>query len=126
MLSLPDAEVRALATGEVIVAFVPRMAVGEGDEVDLGGSGAMPAEDLKPAYRRWAGLPAPEGPWTAVVVAVDPAALLDPEAGAGRHIRNAPGTGDLAILRVYGPEGPVLSDEAFAARRRSIEGAMTG
>ncbi len=49
----------------------------------------MPAEDLKPAYRRWASLAAPEGPWTAVVVSVDPAALLDPVAGAARHIRTA-------------------------------------
>jgi hypothetical protein len=37
-----------------------------------------------------------------------------------------PGTGDLAILRVYAPDGPVLSDDAFAARVGSIEGAMTG
>ncbi len=90
---LPDAELRALASGEVVVAFVPRMTVGEGDELALLPGGPMAAEDLKPAYRRWASHPAPEGTWTAVVVAVDPAALLDVEAGAGRHIRAEPGTG---------------------------------
>ena len=126
MLPLPDAEVRALASGEVVVAFVTRMTVGEGDELTLDPTGPVPPEELKPAYRRWAALPAPEGSWTAVVIAVDPATLLDPEAGAARHIRTTAGTGDLAILRVYDAEGPVLSDEAFAARRRSIEGAMTG
>ncbi|HEY5888039.1 MAG TPA: hypothetical protein VIT24_09960 [Acidimicrobiales bacterium] len=126
MLRLPDAELRALASGEVVIAFVPRMTVGEGDELILLPGGPMAAEDLKPAYRRWASHPAPEGTWTAVVVAVDPAALLDVEAGAARHIRAEPGTGDLAILRVFGPEGPVLSDEAFAARVGSIEGAMGG
>ncbi|CAN5400023.1 hypothetical protein BH24ACT7_BH24ACT7_26110 [soil metagenome] len=126
MLTLPDAEVRALAAGELVVAFVPRMTVGEGDELILNPSGPMPEGELKPAYRRWADQPAPDGAWTAVVVAVDPATLLDPEAGAARHILTAPGAGDLAILRVYGPDGPVLSDEAFAARQRSIEGAMSG
>jgi hypothetical protein len=115
-----------LASGEVVIAFVPRMTVGEGDELTLLPSGPMTAEDLKPAYRRWASHPAPEGTWTAVVVAVDPAALLDVEAGAARHIRAEPGTGDLAILRVFGLDGPVLSDEAFAARVGSIEGAMGG
>jgi hypothetical protein len=126
MLSLPDAEVRALASGEVVVAFVARMTVGEGDELTLEPTGEMAADALKPAYRRWASLPSPDGTWTAVVVSVDPAGLLDAEAGGARHIRVEPGTGDLAILRVYGPDGPVLSDEAFAARVRSIEGAMNG
>lgn len=126
MLTLPDAEVRALATGEIVIAFVPRMTVAEGDEVALDAAGAMPADDLKPAYRRWAMAPAPDGPWTAVVFAIHSAALLDPSAGSSRHIRTEPGTDDLAILRIYGPDGPVLSDTAFAARVSSIEGAMTG
>jgi hypothetical protein len=126
VLPLPDPELRALASGEVVVAFVNRMTVAEGDELTLMPGGPMASQDLKPAYRRWATLPAPEGTWTAVVVSVDPAALLDAEAGAARHIRVQPGTGDLAILRVYAPDGPVLSDEAFAARVGSIEGAMTG
>ncbi|MDQ3782550.1 MAG: hypothetical protein M3349_06385 [Actinomycetota bacterium] len=126
MLTLPDAEVRALATGEIVIAFVARMTVAEGDELTLEPAGPMPADDLKPAYRRWAAVPAPDGPWTAVVLAIHSAALLDPDAGTSRHIRTEPGTDDLAILRVYGPDGPVLSDTAFGARVRSIEGAMTG
>lgn len=126
MLTLADAEVRALATGEMVIAFVPRMTVADGDEVALGATGTMPADDLKPAYRRWSTEPAPDGPWSVVVVAIHSAALLDPDAGSSRHIRTEPGTEDLAILRVYGPDGPVLSDTAFAARLRSIEGAMTG
>ena len=79
--------------------------------------------DLKPAYRHWADRPV-EGEWSAVVEAVHPAALLDPESGSARHIlAEAPG-GDLLVLRVYGPDGPVLSDAAFEARRRSVQGAL--
>ena len=100
-----------------MVAFVPRMTVGEGDELTLLPGGPMAAEDLKPAYRRWASHPAPEGTWTAVVVAVDPAALLDVEAGAARHIRAEPGTGDLAILRVLRPRrAGAAPTRRFAAR----------
>ena len=61
---------------------------------------------------------------TAVVEAVHPAALLDPASGGARHVlAEAPG-GDLLILRVYGADGAVLSDGAFQARRRSVEGAL--
>jgi hypothetical protein len=36
----------------------------------------------------------------------------------------APEDGDLVLLRVYGAAGPVLGDDAFSARRRSVEGAL--
>jgi hypothetical protein len=82
---------------------------------------------LKPAYRRWADQPAPGGPWLGIVDRVDPATILDPEAGAARHILvEAPLEGDLIILRVYGPDGPVLGDDAFVARRNAVEGALRG
>ncbi len=124
MLEVSAPELRALASGEVIVAFAARGSAAIGDEVELASAGQRAPDDLKPAYRSWASLPAPDGTWTAVVEAVHPAALLDPESGSARHIlAGAPG-GDLLLLRVYGPDGPVLSEVAFAARRRSVEGAL--
>lgn len=99
MLPLSAADIAALITGEVVAAFVPRGTVTEGDEVNLG-----------------AGM--------AVVTAVDPTALLDATAeGAGHVVQSIPG-GDLVVLRVYDGDRPVLSDEVFWARVRSIEGAM--
>jgi len=124
MLTISDPELRALASGESIVAFVPRMTVTEGDEVELTGNGPVPADHLKPAYRRWADAGPPPGEWTGVVVSVDPAAILDPVAGSARHILAEPGDGDVVLLRVYGSDGAVLGDEAFSARLRSVEGAL--
>jgi len=125
MLPLATPELLALLTGEVIVAFVARGTCTEGDEVGLVAGAELDAAAIKPAYRRRVGAEVPAGPWTAVVVAVDPAQLLDPAAGGARHVRvSAPAEGDLLVLRVAGPEGPVLSDVAFAARSRSVEGAM--
>ncbi len=126
MLPVSHPELRALATGEQVACFAPRATVDEGDEVPLGGAGPAPPGSLKPAYAGWAEIDAPEGHWTAVVVAVHPAASLEPEAGAARHIlASAPDDGDLLVLRVYGTDGePVLSDIAFAARVRSLEGAL--
>ena len=123
MLAISNPELRALACGEVIVAFVPRGSVSEGDEVELTGTGPLPPAALKPAYQRWSDVPAVEG-LTAVVVAVNPAASLEPVAGAARHILHDAGLGDLVILRLFTANGPVLSDEAFAARKRSVEGAL--
>ncbi len=125
MLTLPDAELRALAIGETITAFVGRGELDEGDEVELRGAGSIPEQRLAPAYRRWATAGSPAGRWVAVVDGIEPAAVLDPVAGAARHIRTEPGDGDLALLRVYGDDGPVLSDAAYAARRRSVIGALT-
>jgi hypothetical protein len=126
VISVPDADLRALATGETIVAFVPRATVGPGDEVELAAGGRRRPEELKEAYRRWAEAGPPEGTWTAQVEAVHPAAALDPEAGRPRHILDdsALPEGDLLVLRVSGPEGPVLSDAAFAARLGSLEAAL--
>ena len=96
-----------------------------GDEVGLEAGGAMPPGTLREAYRRWADGPAPQGTWTAVVESVEPATALDAEAGRSRHLRTAaPRSGDLAVLRVYGSDGPVLSDGAFSARRASLEAAL--
>ncbi len=126
MLPLPLPDLLALCAGEQVLAFIPRAAVGEGDEVALATGGERAASELKPAYRGWVGRAAPEGEWTAVVVAVHPAAALDAEAGAARHVlAAAPEAGDLAVLRVYRPDRePVLSDVAFAARVRSVEEAL--
>lgn len=124
MLTFTDPELRALAEGECVIAFVPRGSVSEGDEVTLSADGPLPVGGLKPAYRRWADAGPPEGTWTAVVESVGTAAALDPIAGAARHILAGPGEGDLVVLRVFGEDGPVLSDEAFDARLRSVDGAL--
>lgn len=124
MLSVTDAELRALAEGECVIAFAPRGSISEGDEVELSPTGSVAVGALKPAYRRWADAGPPEGRWTAVVDSVGPAAALDPIAGASRFILTAPGEGDLVVLRVFGEDGPVLGDEAFDARLRSINGAL--
>ncbi len=127
MLQVPDAELRALAGGEIVAAFADRAAVDEGDEVELAPGGDVDPATLKPAYARWAAAGPPPGEWTAVVTAVHPASSLDPESGSARHVRTAaPTDGDLVVLRVYDGERAVLSDEAFAARVRSLEGALTG
>lgn len=125
MLTISNPETMALITGESVVAFVERRTVDEGDEVELVPGGPLPAEQLAPAYRRWSDLAVSGTGWSAVVESVDPAAILDPVAGSSRHILAEPGSGDLVVLRIYGPAGPVLSDEAFAARRRSVEGALS-
>ena len=124
MLTVTDAELRALAEGECVIAFAPRGSISEGDEVGLSATGPLPVGALKPAYQRWADAGPPEGRWTAVVDSVGPAAALDPIAGASRFILTAPGEGDLVVLRVFGEDGAVLGDEAFDARLRSINGAL--
>lgn len=108
-----------------MVAFVDRHAATEGDEVPITAGFSPSPEAVKAAYRRWLGEPLPRSDWVGVVEAVHPATLLDPESGSSRHVLNEPGTGDLLILRVYGSDGlPVLSDEGFASRVSSIEGAL--
>ena len=124
MLPLPAPDLRALVAGEVVVAFVERGAVTEGDEVALVARGTVPPENLKPAYARWHDAETPPGAWTAVIEAVHPATIIDPEAGSPRHVRRRVPDGDVAILRVFDGSEPVLSDVAHAARRRSVEGAL--
>lgn len=122
---LADVEARALIAGEIVIAFVPRHSLTEGDEFPIVSGRVAAQEDIDTAYRRWAGEPLPDGEWIGVVEVVHPAALLDPESGRSRHVFTEPGDGDLVILRVYDEAGrPVLSDEAFDARVRSIEGAL--
>jgi hypothetical protein len=124
VLALPAPDVLALVTGESVIAFVERGTLTEGDELDLVIAGDRAPADVKPAYRRWCNASLPPGAWIAVVVAVHPAALLDPTAGAARHVLATPADGDIAVLRVYGATRPVLSDDAFAARRTAAEGAL--
>ena len=122
---LADVEARALIAGEIVMAFVPRHSLSEGDEFPVVAGRTSRAEEIEPAYRRWIGDPLPEGDWIAVVEAVHPAALLDAESGRSRHVFATPGDGDLVILRVFDGDGvAVLSDDAFDARVRSIEGAL--
>lgn len=122
-ISSPD--LKALVEGEVVVAFSSRGLVDERDEVTFEASPRSDPSELKPAYRRWSDVEV-AGTWTAVVEAVHPATLLDPVAGSGRHILSSIPRGDLIVLRVFGEDGnPVLSDVAFDARRRSLEGALS-
>ncbi len=123
-LPLPDPDLRALVTGEVIVAFVAPGSVTPGSEVLLTGSGPRPEAELKPAYRRWARAAPPAGRWSATVEMVTTTAALDPQDGAARHVLTEPEAGDLVVLRVESTMGPVLSDDAFAARRASLEAAL--
>ena len=124
MLRLPVPDLLALVTGESIVAFVDRTTVEQGDEVALVAGGERPVEHLQPAYRHWVTRPAPDGEWTALVEEVHPAAALDPVAGASRHVLAAVPEGDLVVLRVYGTDGPALSDVAYRARRASLGAAL--
>lgn len=125
MTPLPDIQVNALVTGEVVVAFVARGALTEGDEIDLIGSGAIDPDRLQPRFRDRFRETSPPG-FSAVVVSVDPAAVLDPAAGQGCHIYKEPGEGDLVILRVYGRGGAVLEDDSFDRLRSIAEGALRG
>ena len=123
-LSLPFPDVRALVTGETIVAFVAHGTVAAGATVAIEGTGPRDPSDLKPAYRRWAGDGIPAGRVEATVDAAMPAARLDPEDGASRHILAAAGAGDLVVLRVSRNGIAVLSDDAYSARRNSLDAAL--
>ncbi len=120
MLALPVPDLVAVVTGESIIAFTDRHAALLGDEVELVSTGSREAAELQPAYRHWADREAPPGAWTAVVEEVHPTAALDPVGGAARHVLADVPDGDLVVLRVYGPDGAVLSDTAYDARRRSL------
>ena len=124
MLRLPVPDLLAVTTGESIVVFTARNEAEQGDEVQLAAGGARDPADLQDAYRHWAGRDAPPGPWTAVVEEVHPSAALDPVGGAARHVLAAVPDGDLVVVRVYGPDGPVLSDTAYEARRRSLDAVL--
>ena len=120
---LPNPDLRALATGETIVAFVARGAVSSGTDIGLAAAGPRPPDELTPAYQRWADVEVPSGDWTAFVDDVFSAADLDPIDGASRHILARLGRGDLIVLRVHRDGIPVLTDDAYAARRTSLASA---
>jgi hypothetical protein len=124
MLTVPVPDLRAAATGESILLFVDRGVLAPGDMVQVAGGEPRAAEELAPAYGRWAALPCP-GTWRAEVVAVHAVNALDPDAAGARHVLAAlPPGGDVALVRVSDDRGPVLGDEAFAARRASLAGAL--
>ncbi|MBT8197891.1 MAG: hypothetical protein KJO84_05255 [Acidimicrobiia bacterium] len=125
VLTLPVPDFLALTSGESIIAFVERSAHSAGSEVELTASGTRRSEELKPAYRRWVASPPADGEWTAIVEEVHPAIGLDAEAGSSRHVLDeTPTRGDILLLRIIGPDGPVLSDRAFAARYSSLSSAL--
>ena len=124
VLTIPVVDYMALISGEVIMAETGRGEITEGDEYELTVGGMRPPEEVKPAYRRWVNLPPPEGSWTGVVIAVHPAQAFDAASGASRHVLARPPKGDVVIVRVFGEDGPVLSEVAFEARVRSLEGAL--
>jgi hypothetical protein len=117
-------DLRALASGESVVLFVAPGTAAPGDRIDLVAGLEDDPEGLAPAYRRWADR-SPPGSWSAEVIEVHDVTAFDPAALQARHIRSAtPPDGALAVLRVSGPRGPVLGDVAFAARLRSVHGAL--
>lgn len=124
MLLIPMPDLFGLVTGEIVVAESERGGLTEGDEFEFAVGPARAAADVKPAYREWLERSLPPGSWTGVVVAVHPAQAFDAATGWSRHLLDGVPHGDLVVLRVYGDDGPVLSDVAFEARVRSLEGAL--
>ena len=114
--TLSNAVVAALVKGEMFT---------EGDEFDVVSEGTTDPDLLKPAYRRTANSVTRVSA-VGTVTGVHPAAMLDPEAGASRHVFISPGPGDLVIVRVAIDSVPVLSEMAFAARSARLEGAIRG
>ena len=116
-VEVPSAALRALVTGEVVtLPHAPGIETGTTVTiVDAGGD----AGPLKPAYRRWARMPV-AGTWTATVTRLMDTESLDAGSFASRHVLGEHPTGMVAILRVSGDDGPVLSDTAFEARVRSV------
>jgi hypothetical protein len=121
-LSVADSDLRGLVGGETIVALTNGDRPTPGTRLLLVGGEPRDPGDLKPAYRRWAGSPCP-GRWKAEVVDVAPVSAFDADAFRARHLLDDPDAEWVVVLRVLGPEGPVLSDEAFRARVRSLEQA---
>lgn len=120
-LTVPDPDLQALATGTVIVAFADRHAVGLNDELELIPAGPRPVSELSPQGEALNGLGAPGEQLTGLVVGLQPAASLAGPDGSGHHVLAEVPAGDAVILRVFGPAGPVLSDQEFEARRVAIE-----
>ena len=124
LVNLPHPDVRAVASGESIALFAPRGSVAAGDRLDLVGTRPRPERELVAAYRRWADRPVP-GTWEATVVEVHPLEAFDAERLRARHVLADPPAGaDLVVVRVFGEDGPVLSEVSFAARLRSVCAAL--
>lgn len=123
-MKLPFPDLRAVTSGESVVVFVPPGSCGAGDAVELVGGGPRPESEVAAAYHRWSDRPVP-GPWTATIVEVHPSAAFDETRLRARHVlTRMPVPCDVALVRVGGEDGAVLSDEAFAARLRSVRDAM--
>jgi len=120
-LELPDADLRALGSGTVIVAFAPRHAVDLNDELELVPVGARAASELAPAHAGLADIGPPTGELTGLVVGLQPAASLAGAEGAAHHILTVVPEGDAVIMRVFSPSGPVLTDERFIERLAAVE-----
>lgn len=114
-VDVPRARLRALVTGEAVtLPQAPDLEIGATIALVDGGD----ETGLKPAYGRWGHTPV-DGEWTATVVALLDADALDPASFASRHVLDHHPLGTVAVLRVSGSAGPVLSDTAFEARARS-------
>jgi hypothetical protein len=120
-LRLPDPDLQALAGGTVIVAFAERHSVGLNDELDLIPAGPRLDTELSEQGIVLNALGPPDRELVGLVVGLQPAASLAGPAGADHHVLAEAPEGDVLILRVFSPEGPVLSDEAFGRQRAAIE-----
>lgn len=124
-LVLPDQELAALVTGEVIVAFAPRHDVDLNDELELIAGRPRATSELsgEPDDSTPSGLTLADV--SGLVVGLQPAASLVGPAGADLHILGQEPDGDAVILRVFVGNEPVLSDAEFEVRRAAVE-AMFG
>lgn len=123
-MNLPFPDLWAVASGESVVVFVPPGSCRAGDVVELAGGSPRTESDLTVAYRRWSDRPVP-GRWTATIVEVHPSAAFDEGRLQARHVlARMPVPCDVAVVRVDGDDGAVLSEEAFAARLRSVRDAL--
>ena len=120
-LAIPDPDLQALASGTVIVAFADRNAVGLNDEVELIPAGPRPPSELSRDGQELIGLGPPGEQLVGLVVGLQPAASLAGPGGSDHHLLAEVPEGDVVILRVFGPAGPVVSDEEFEVRRAAIE-----
>lgn len=124
VLVLPIPDLAALAAGRTVVAFAARHAVDIDDEVELIPAGTRAEAKLQRRYALLAEAETPEGEWSALVVGLQPASSLGRADTMQHHILAEVPDGDAVILRVYGPEGAVLSDEAFADEQLAVAAAF--
>ena len=58
------------------------------------------------------------------MVSVDPAAVLTSDDLPDLCVYAQHGDGDLIVLRVFGPNGPVIDDETFRANQLHVDEAV--